>query len=251
MTEPESPPDRRWPDALRAQPPAPAESRARVLARLEAVIPEMKRGPGGGNGGGGGGTSHGASALRSRAIAVTAFLLGGVSGAALYATLGPGPGARMVTLERPAPASPEAARPVTSAAVAQATAEVQSSAPPPLPGSSSTSARPVSPARSHAESGRPAPPPGTSQLAAERMLLDEARAGLVQGEPARALDRLEQHRRRYRAGMLAEERDAMSVEALVGLKRYDSARSAAEAFRGRTPRSMFLPTVESAIASIP
>jgi hypothetical protein len=247
VTEPESPAGRRLLDALRAGPPAPAEARARVLARLEAVIPEMKRGPGGGDGGGGGGpngASHGASALGARAIAVTAFLLGGVTGAALLATLVPGPGTHLVV--QPAPASPEAAWPVANAVPAQSTTEVPSSAPAPVP-----SAAPVSPARSHAESGRSAPPVRTSQLAAERMLLDEARAGLVQGEPERALDRLELHRKRYPTGMLDEERDAMAVEALVGMKRYDSARSAAQAFRVRTPRSMFLPTVESAIASIP
>ena len=33
--------------------------------------------------------------------------------------------------------------------------------------------------------------------------------------------------------------------------RYDEARARAEAFRKRTPDSLFLPTVESAIASIP
>jgi hypothetical protein len=249
VTEPESPADRRWLDALRAGPPAPAEARARVLARLEAVIPEMKRGPGGGNGGGGGGpngASHGPSALGARAIAVTAFLIGGVSGAALFATLGPGPGTRIVTILQPAPASPEATSPVANAVPAQATTEIPSSAPAPV-----RSAPPVSPARSHAESDRAAPPVRTSQLAAERMLLDEARAGLVQGEPERALDRLELHRKRYPSGMLDEERDAMAVEALVGMKRYEAARSAAQAFRVRTPRSMFLPTVESAIASIP
>jgi outer membrane protein assembly factor BamD (BamD/ComL family) len=83
------------------------------------------------------------------------------------------------------------------------------------------------------------------------MLLDEARAGLVQGEPSRALERLNAHQHRYPTGLLAEERDAMMVEALVRAGHYAAARQAADAFRTRAPNSLFLPTIESAVASIP
>ena len=82
-------------------------------------------------------------------------------------------------------------------------------------------------------------------------MLDEARTALVQGEPARALDRLQKHRRTFLNPMLAEERDAMEVEALARLGRTEEARSKADAFRRRSPDSLFMPTVQSAVGSIP
>jgi hypothetical protein len=90
-----------------------------------------------------------------------------------------------------------------------------------------------------------------SRLTEERILLDEARQALIQGEPERSLGRLDLHRTRFTDGLLAEERDAMQVEALVRAGRYDDARKRAGDFRSRLPGSLFLPTVESAIASIP
>jgi hypothetical protein len=92
---------------------------------------------------------------------------------------------------------------------------------------------------------------GPSQLAAERALLDEARAALVQGDPPRAIERLQRHRRTFLNPMLAEERDAMEVEALVRAGRGAEARARADAFRKRSPDSLFMPTVQSAIESIP
>jgi outer membrane protein assembly factor BamD (BamD/ComL family) len=83
------------------------------------------------------------------------------------------------------------------------------------------------------------------------MLLDEARAALVQGDASRALERLDQHQTHFPDGLLAEERDAMQVQALVRAERYDEARARAATFRARSPSSLFLSTVESAIGSIP
>ncbi|HEY6461482.1 MAG TPA: hypothetical protein VIY73_15050, partial [Polyangiaceae bacterium] len=85
-----------------------------------------------------------------------------------------------------------------------------------------------------------------SQLSAERMLLDEARAALVQGNPTVALDRLQRHRRTFASPVLGEERDAMEVEALARAGRVPEAQARADAFRRHYPRSLFLPTVESA-----
>jgi len=51
--------------------------------------------------------------------------------------------------------------------------------------------------------------------------------------------------------VLGEERDALTVEALVGAGRYDEARSLADAFHRRSPDSLFTTTVSSAIRSIP
>lgn len=43
----------------------------------------------------------------------------------------------------------------------------------------------------------------------------------------------------------------MEVEALVNAGRYVDARSRADAFHARSPKSLFTATVDSAIASIP
>jgi outer membrane protein assembly factor BamD (BamD/ComL family) len=85
-----------------------------------------------------------------------------------------------------------------------------------------------------------------SQLQAERRLLDEARTGLVAGDPDLALKRLEQHQHRFLNPLLAEERDAMWVEALAQAGRQDEARQRAAAFRRTYPQSLFLPTIDSA-----
>jgi len=97
-----------------------------------------------------------------------------------------------------------------------------------------------SPSRSHA-----------SQLSAERVILDEARTAISQGDAQRGLDRLERHRRLFPNALLAEERDALQVQALVKAARYEEARARADSFRKRTPDSLFLPMVDAAIASIP
>jgi outer membrane protein assembly factor BamD (BamD/ComL family) len=82
-------------------------------------------------------------------------------------------------------------------------------------------------------------------------LLDEARSALAQGDPARALERLQRHRQSFPMPLLGEERDAMWVSALVKAGRYDEARTRAEAFRRRFPDSLFASMVDTAIASIP
>jgi outer membrane protein assembly factor BamD (BamD/ComL family) len=107
------------------------------------------------------------------------------------------------------------------------------------------------PAPSAAQAASAGQPGRGSQLSAERILLDEARAALAQGDSARALDRLERHRRTFQVPLLAEERDAMWVQALVKAGRYDEARAHASAFRKRSPDSLFSSVVDSAIDSIP
>jgi hypothetical protein len=182
-----------------------------------------------------------------RTIATTTFLLGGITGAALYATLAPSRATPVATVEHREPPAATATPSSTVAAVSvvqRASAVEAVPAAPPM-----ATVRPVQPPPSRPASSSQAPRP--SQLAAERMLLDEARGGLVQGEPERALDRLSLHRSRYPTGLLAEERDAMFVEALAKSGRYEAARQAAEAFRARAPSSLFLPTVESAVTSTP
>lgn len=225
---------------LREADPAPAAVRARARDRLlTAVAGQAGQGAGQGQGGQGGQSgpaagglgvgAQGRSGLLSMSGAV-AFLLGGLVGAGLYAAMAPAP--RVVYLDRavPSPLPP----PVAAVPAVPVTAPTQEPRAPAVtpPASASPSAR-------------------ESQLSAERILLDEARAAIAQGDPARAIDRLQRHRRTFPAPILGEERDAMWIQALVKEGRYDEARSSAAAFRKRSPDSLFSSVVDSAIDSIP
>jgi hypothetical protein len=210
---------------LREAERAPAAVRARARQRLMSAV------GGGGPGGDGGSGGPGGSGLPGMPRGV-AFVLGAVVGVGLYAALAPAPAPRVVYVDRVAP-SVEAAT-VATAAVAQATAA--------RPATSDVQATPAATAAASTRG---------SQLSAERILLDEARAALAQGDPARAIDRLERHRRTFQPPLLAEERDAMWVQALVKEDRYDEARARASAFRKRSPDSLFSAVVDSAIDSIP
>ncbi|HEY1691103.1 MAG TPA: hypothetical protein VGG39_03025 [Polyangiaceae bacterium] len=90
-----------------------------------------------------------------------------------------------------------------------------------------------------------------STLAEERAILDRARAHLLSGEPAGALAAVDEHARLFRHGLLSEERDALRVEALVAARRFEPARAAAARFHAAYPRSMLAPAVDDAVQAIP
>ena len=216
--------------ALRAPEAAPADVRARARNRLMSAI-------GGGSGAGGAGAGgpaaggRGASRSLGRTAGLTAlaFVLGGVVGSRLQLMFGRESVARVVYVDRvitPAPSSPGVS---TTPAITSAVPLV------------ATNAVPVTAS---------APPARGSQLSAERIVLDEARGALAQGDPARAIERLDHHRRVFPAPLLGEERDAMWVQALVKGGRVDEARAHAEAFRRRYPDSLFSSVVDSAIDSV-
>jgi hypothetical protein len=143
---------------------------------------------------------------------------------------------RVVYLERP-PTEP-ASRPVLPVD-------------PEISSAPSPSSIPVLPER-HAES----PPARASTappltLSAERALLDDARAALAAGDAAHSLARLDEHVRRFPKPRLAEEREALAVQALVLLKRYDDARERAARFKASAPNSLFLPAIDTSLSSIP
>jgi hypothetical protein len=215
-------------DARDAEPPVP-EVHARVRARLAAIVPGMHPGHGGG-----GGSAVAGSALGKATIAVTALVVGGVGGAGLYSELRSPPPPQVVYIPQPVLVlTPLHEPPAPSAAPVE-----------PLPSPSAVGVARPTPSSASSSSR-------TAQLGAERMLLDEARGALVQGDPNRALGRIEQHRRTFASPILGEERDAMEVEALMKAGRTAEARAKADAFGRRTPNSLFLPAVESAIESIP
>lgn len=107
-------------------------------------------------------------------------------------------------------------------------------------------AAPVSAAAIH-RSGTPS----VSSLSEERALLDGARVALGAGDGARALAITDAHQRRFAHPQLAEEREAIAIQALVIAGRFGDARARAARFQEGTPDSLFAPAVEASLASIP
>ena len=98
----------------------------------------------------------------------------------------------------------------------------------------------------------PAPAePRTDTLAAERKLLEAARSAVSRSQTATAFEQLERHAKDFPKGLLAEEREAIWIQALVGASRFAEARSKAAQFERAYPGSMLLPTVKATIESIP
>ncbi len=82
----------------------------------------------------------------------------------------------------------------------------------------------------------PVEPESAPSLADELRVVDEAR-GALRDEPARALAALDDAARRFSRGQLADEREALRVEALARLGRWDEARVRAAALEARAPQS--------------
>ena len=94
----------------------------------------------------------------------------------------------------------------------------------------------------------PAEPSGDDlSLSVERELLDQARRALVRGDPIGALASLNQHGVRYPDSQLAEEREALTIQALLRAGRVGDARFRGEAFRRRFPSSLLLPALDAAL----
>ena len=119
----------------------------------------------------------------------------------------------------------------------------------PLPPSAAPLAvPPVVPLVEPAARTEPAPAPRPSaaradESADELRLLRRARALVARQDYAGALASVEEHASRFKHGRLSEEREALRVKALAGLGRKDEARSAANRFEERFPRSVLLQSV--------
>jgi hypothetical protein len=81
---------------------------------------------------------------------------------------------------------------------------------------------------------------------AELHLLRRAEAAYVRGDQRATLALVSEHAQRFPHGRLAEERDALRVQALAESGRSEDARRAAAAFAARYPRSVLLSQMESA-----
>lgn len=80
----------------------------------------------------------------------------------------------------------------------------------------------------------------------EYALLRAARGALAR-EPARALSLADQHARQFASGMLAQEREAIAVDALVRLGQIGSARVRAQRFLRNYPQSPYVKRIENAV----
>lgn len=108
-----------------------------------------------------------------------------------------------------------------------------------LPSAATASARPIASSSSNAPA---------SDLAKEQALIDTARAALARGRGADALAAVEAHASRYPRGALAEEREALAVQALVVDGKPDAARARAAQFHRRYPSSIFGGAVDRALS---
>ncbi|HSQ63699.1 MAG TPA: hypothetical protein VLM85_10820 [Polyangiaceae bacterium] len=200
------------------------EALDKVWARLAVSLPN-----------GGGPSGGGASGLGAKGFTtLLGVSLGGAAiVAAVFVAARPQPKKDIVHVERPAAPTSSTPAPVMTTSDIASTMPVVDS--PPLP-----TARARMPTK-----------PAQAQLDRERAVLDEARAALRNGDGPAALSAIDRHTRGFARPELAEEREALAVQALVLSARYDEARERAARFRASSPSSLFMPSVEASLASIP
>jgi hypothetical protein len=85
-----------------------------------------------------------------------------------------------------------------------------------------------------------------SRLTEERSLIEIARAALARGDGDAALNASGDHAKRFPEGLLAEEREALAVQALAVQGNADQARARARTFRAKYPGSLFRSAVDGA-----
>jgi len=215
---------------------APEDARSRVLARLAAKLPAPTDPDASGGDGGHGSpatpasSSPGGFGSLARPLSLgLALAVGGVGGAALWSALRPAPDRVIVYVDRPVLAPAPVAAPILTS--------------PPT----SASGPPTNPARAAPD---PAARNADDGLAAERGLLDVARTAISRGDGENALAATARHERRFPAGALAEEREAMAIQALLLLRRDDDARARGAEFHRRFPGSVLAPAIDAALETI-
>jgi hypothetical protein len=85
--------------------------------------------------------------------------------------------------------------------------------------------------------------------ALELQVLQPARRAVAQRDFGRALGAITDHQRRFPAGKLTEEREALRVKALLGLGRTAEAERAGTAFRARFPHSALLGRIDDMLGT--
>ena len=123
-------------------------------------------------------------------------------------------------------------------------APISASPTPPAPVVPTPAAPPLEPVPAAAPEPAVAPPPAVPDKPAapaqlsEAELLEQARSAL-KADPSRALQRANEHRRRYPGGVLVQEREVIAIQALRQLGRTAEAEQRAEAFSKAFPGSAF------------
>jgi hypothetical protein len=230
MTEPLAPLDpmlAKLLDVERAPHPPPADGKERVRARLTRTLLVP---PGGGGGGGGGATATPNPTASVLGRTAATFIIGAVAGGALlHLTREP----RVVYVDRVLAVSATTTTAATSATIATTALEPPAVSAPP--------------------SARITPTPSTTpdksggSLAAERALLEPARAALARGDAIAALDAIARHEKAFPSGALTEEREALAIQTLAAAHRGDEARTRAQRFKTRWPQSVFLPVIDATL----
>jgi outer membrane protein assembly factor BamD (BamD/ComL family) len=84
-------------------------------------------------------------------------------------------------------------------------------------------------------------------LAAERALIDRARMALARSQSGAALEAVDAHAKSFPRGRLAEEREAIAIQALSQAGRAADARVRADRFRAAYPNSVFGAAVDAVV----
>jgi hypothetical protein len=138
--------------------------------------------------------------------------------------------------------------PVTSAPTAFETV------PPPIvsaPAVAPSAEEPAVPSASASAVKRaPVPSVGRNDPEAELRLIREAQAALA-ANPAQSLSLASEHAREFPRGVLAPEREVVSIDALNRLGRVTEARARAERFRRSHPGSAYLPRIDRLVGAAP
>jgi hypothetical protein len=234
--------------AVQAPEMVPAAVKARALRRLTLAIP----GPGAGGApaapapGGQGSTGPAAQGIgRALATRVPAWslLLSFVAGGAL-ATVRP-------RTEAPSTGhGSTTALPVAAPSVI-VTAAVPAEVEAPTATAATAEAKPSAPAPALRAAASATGRAAEGALEAERAVLDVARTALGRGDGSNALRATAEHARKYPRGALAEEREAMAIQALRLLHRDDEAEARLGRFRGRFPTSLIRPALEADAGGAP
>lgn len=134
---------------------------------------------------------------------------------------------------------------LTGAAVASATTAPDEPGPPPPPPISTTAPPTRSSSVAHPRASTSAVP--SDDPDAEVKLLQRAQA-LLQNEPTQTLALCAEHARRFPGGLLAEEREVLAIEALMGTGHADEARARADRFAAAYPSSTHLQRIHTVLA---
>lgn len=140
----------------------------------------------------------------------------------------------------PAPAAPEPESTISVADLPSADFAPPPSTPARDRGRPAPAGGTSKPAAARSQAAQPSPPPAPSAVdeaaESEASFLRRTQATLAT-DPARALRMTNEHATLFPRGVLLQERDVITIDALARLGRNDEARARAEAFRARYPRS--------------